>query len=257
MKNAFVFFLAVFMTGPLLADEQTRVLQGRLREQGFYYGEVDGRGGEETSAAIRRYQIRHGLRVTGQANDETLRSLGISGESGTRPAPETRPQPETRPAPEYQGDRRYYDQEQNDQYYRRQPVQPYIEQEQPIPDDYQNVRPPYYRMPGVATTYPRLFAGTIYERAPAQLQENVLFAVQGELLRRGFYRGIIDGQLGPATTDAIMRFQQDQGMPITGRLDSDTLNELRALPGQRNGPREEGFRRFPGGERIYRGIPVQ
>jgi peptidoglycan hydrolase-like protein with peptidoglycan-binding domain len=245
MRNVFVFFLAVLMTGSLWGDEQTRALQERLREQGFYYGEVDGHGGDETSAAIRRYQIRHGLRVTGQANDETLRSLGMSRDGGAGPAPD------------YQDDRRYYDQEPNNPYYRRQPSQPYIEQRERIPNDYQDVQPPFSRMPGVATTYPRLFAGTIYELAPAQVQENVLFAVQGELLRRGFYRGGIDGQLGPATTDAIVRFQQDQGMPITGRLDNDTLNELRALPGQRNGPREERFRRSPGGERIYRGIPVQ
>jgi peptidoglycan endopeptidase LytE len=256
MKIAFVFSVALFMTGALLADEQTRLLQERLREQGFYYGEVNGHGGDETSAAIRRYQIRHGLRVTGQANDETLRSLGLSRESGERPVPETRPAPETRSVPQYQEDRRYYDQEQNDQYYRRQPVQPYLER-QPFPDDYQDVQPPYYRMPGAGITYPRLFAGTIYERAPVQLQQNVLFAVQGELLKRGFYRGVIDGEPGPATTDAIARFQQDQGMPITGRLDSDTLNELRVLPGQRNGPPEEGFRRWPGGERIYRGIPAE
>jgi peptidoglycan hydrolase-like protein with peptidoglycan-binding domain len=250
MRRALVFLLAIFLSGSVLADEQTRVLQERLREQGFYYGEVDGREGDETSAAIRRYQIRHGLRVTGQANDETLRSLGVSRESGVRPAPE------------YQNDRRYYDQEQNNENYRRQPVRPYNYQQQPIPEDYQDIEPPYYRSPGVSTSYPRLFAGTIYERAPIQVQENVVFAAQGELLKRGFYHGIIDGQLGPAINDAIARFQQDQGMPITGRLDMDTLNELRALPGQRNGPPrngppEEGFRRLPGGGRIYRGIPVQ
>jgi peptidoglycan hydrolase-like protein with peptidoglycan-binding domain len=245
MRNVFLFFLTIFMTGSLLGDEQTRALQERLREEGFYYGEVDGHGGDETSAAIRRYQIRHGLHVTGQVNDETLRSLGMSRDSGVRPAPG------------YQDDRRYYNQEPSSQYYGRQPSQPYIEQQQQIPDDYEDVQPPSYRVPGGATTYPRLFAGTVYERAPAQVQENVLFAVQGELLRRGFYRGGIDGQLGPATTEAIVLFQQDQGMPITGRLDSDTLNELRALPGQRNGPPEGGFRRLPGGERIYRGVPVQ
>ena len=246
MRNAFVFLLSVFMTGSLLADEQTRAIQERLREQGFYYGEVDGHGGEETSAAIRRYQIRHGLRVTGQVNDETLRSLGMAGDGGAGRAPES------------QNDRQYYDRQPNYQYYRKQPVQPYSEQQGRVPNDYEDVQPPNYRAPGVATTYPGLFAGTVYERAPAQLQENVLFAVQGELLRRGFYRGGVDGQLGPATTDAIVRFQQDEGMPITGRLDSDTLYELRALPGQRNGPPPvEGFRRSFGGERIYRGIPVQ
>jgi len=246
MRNVFVLFLSIFMTGSLLADEQTRAIQERLREEGFYYGEADGRGGEETSAAIRRYQIRHGLRVTGQVNDETLRSLGMAGDGAARRAPESR------------DNRQYYDQQPNYQYYRRQPVQPYIDEQGRVPDDYEDIQPPYHRAPGVATTYPRLFAGTIYERAPVQLQENVLFAVQGELLRRGFYRGGVDGQLGPATTDAVARFQQNEGMPVTGRLDSDTLYELRALPGQRNGPPPvEGFRRSLGGERIYRGIPVQ
>jgi peptidoglycan endopeptidase LytE len=246
MRNVFVFFLSAFVTGSLLADEQTKAIQERLREQGFYYGELDGQGGEETSAAIRRYQIRHGLRVTGQVNDETLRSRGMTGEAARR-------------APEFQGDRQYNDQQPNYQYYRKQPVQPYVEPQERLPDDgYGDIQSPNYRAPGVATTYPRLFAGTVYERAPAQIQENVLFAVQGELMRRGFYRGGIDGQLSPATTDAIVRFQQDEGMPITGRLDSDTLYELRALPGQRNGPPPEtGFRRPFGGKRIYRGIPVQ
>ena len=245
MRNAFVFFLIIFITTTLFGDEQTRAIQERLREQGFYYGEVDGHGGDETSAAIRRYQIRHGLRVTGEANDETLRSLGITGDDNQRHEPQ------------YQDDRRYYDRQPNDSYFRRQPDQPFFDQRERVPDNYEDGRSPYYRMPGVATTYPRLFAGTVYERAPGQIQENVVYAVQGELFRRGFYRGRIDGQLGPATTEAIVRFQEDEGMPLTGRLDNFTLNELRALPGQRNGPPEEGFRRSPGGERIFRGIPVQ
>ena len=92
------------------------------------------------------------------------------------------------------------------------------------------------------TSFPQLFAGTIYERSPAQIQENVLYAVQGELMRSGFFRGVIDGRLGPATSDAIVRLQQYAGLPVSGRLDNETLNDLRAFPGQRNGPPEEGFR---------------
>jgi len=250
MRNVLIFFFSVFVAGTVLADEQTRAIQERLREQGFYYGEVDGHGGEETNAAIRRYQIRHGLRVTGEINDETLRSLGMTRGYDTRNAPD---HPEDR----HYNSQRPLDQEPGYQYYGNRPAAPYAEPQERMPDEYQDVQPRYYRRPEIATTYPLLFAGSVYERAPAQIQENVLFAVQGELLRKGFYRGEIDGQLGPATTDAISRFQQDQEIPITGRLDSETLNELRALPGQRNGPPAEGFGRPPWGERIYRGIPVQ
>src|ERR1700756_2022950 len=160
MRNIFVFFLTIFMTGPLLADEQTRAIQERLREQGFYYGEVDGRGGDETSAAIRRYQIRHGLRVTGQVDDETLRSLGMTGDENAR----------------RQDDRHYYQDRQPD-YQEYQRPQPYFARPGRAPGDFQEG--PSFRPPAVATTYPRLFLGTVYEGAPVQVQENVLFAVQG------------------------------------------------------------------------------
>jgi peptidoglycan hydrolase-like protein with peptidoglycan-binding domain len=247
MKNFLVLFFSVCVTGSLLADEQTRAIQERLREQGFYYGEVDGHGGDETSAAIRRYQIRHGLRVTGQVNDETLRSLGMTREG------------ERQYAPDRQEDRQYTDRRPDypyygNPYYGNRPAIPYPEPQERY--DYQDVQP-RYRMPQVAASYPALFSGTAYERAPEQIQENVLFAVQGELMRKGFYRGEIDGRPGPATTDAILRFQQDAEIPITGRLDNETLHELRALPGQRNGPAAEPFGRFPENERIYRGVPVQ
>src|SRR6202050_1256185 len=87
MKNALLIFMVAWMANSIWADELTRVIQQRLKDQGFYYGEVDGRGGEETSAAIRRFQIRHGLTVTGQLNEETMHSLGLSGNSVAGPGP--------------------------------------------------------------------------------------------------------------------------------------------------------------------------
>ena len=112
------------------------------------------------------------------------------------------------------------------------------------------------------TTLGSLFAGTVYEQAPRQLQENVLYMVQGLLARSGFYDGDLDGQPGPATTQAIRRFQRDEGLPATGWLDSETLDELGVLPGQRNGPRfgdEEFAPPGPPGRRqpVYRGVWIR
>ena len=123
------------------------------------------------------------------------------------------------------------------------------------PEDYNDMRQTPFVAPQVVTTLPRLFAGTLYERAPTQVQENVLYAVQGELMRRGLFRGHIDGRPGRATSDAIVRLQQEEGLPVSGRLDNETINELRAFPGQRNGPPEEGYWERPGGERFYRNFP--
>ena len=241
MKNALLLVLSVLMVSSLWADDQTRAIQQRLKDQGFYYGEVDGQGGEETSAAIRRYQIRYGLKVTGQLNDETLHALGMSRDSVARPAPGYQ---DNRVPSNRQAESPYRQQPPYEQPPYQQPPGEYYGQpvpQGPGPEDYDEYRRAPFSAPQVATSYPRLFAGTIYERAPSQVQENVLYAVQGELMRRGFFRAVIDGLPGPATTDAIARFQQEAGLPMSGRLDNETLNDLRAFPGQRNGPPDPVF----------------
>ncbi|CAN5595014.1 hypothetical protein BH20VER1_BH20VER1_13970 [soil metagenome] len=61
----------------LQADDTTRAAQERLKKDGFYFGEVNGTAGSETSAAITRYQIRHGLAISGQLDAETVKSLRL------------------------------------------------------------------------------------------------------------------------------------------------------------------------------------
>lgn len=50
--------------------------------------------------------------------------------------------------------------------------------------------------------------------------------VQRELKRAGYDPGIQDGMIGPATRDALRRFQEDQGLPVTGEPDVPTLTRL-------------------------------
>ena len=78
MKRSWLAFLAFFLAGAslLLADQTTSAVQQALKEQGFYYGDVTGKKTADTTAAIRRYQIRNGLQITGEIDAETLRSLG-------------------------------------------------------------------------------------------------------------------------------------------------------------------------------------
>ncbi|MBV9644821.1 MAG: peptidoglycan-binding protein [Verrucomicrobia bacterium] len=247
MRKALLVFVGVWMANSLWADDLTRAIQQRLKDQGFYYGEVDGQAGDETSAAVRRYQIRHGLKVTGQLSDETLRSLGISGNGAVV----------GQPTPGYQENRGPSAGQPEDQYNRQWPRQ-YDGQRVPqpeAPEDYDEMRQTPFVPPQVVTSLPRLFAGTLYERAPVQVQQNVLYAVQGELMRRGLFRGPIDGRPGHATSDAIVRLQQEEGLPVSGRLDNETINELRAFPGQRNGPPEIGYWERPRRERFYRNFP--
>ena len=72
---AALFFLAIC---PLArADQVIESAQQKLKDQGFYYGEITGKKDTDTTAAIRRYQIRNGLQITGEINAETQRSLGL------------------------------------------------------------------------------------------------------------------------------------------------------------------------------------
>src|SRR5215208_6128609 len=82
MKRLFLCFVVMFSAVSLVrADEAIRSLQQTLKDQGFYYGAVTGDKNAETTAAIRRYQIRNGLQVTGEINEETLRSVNSSSNS--------------------------------------------------------------------------------------------------------------------------------------------------------------------------------
>jgi peptidoglycan hydrolase-like protein with peptidoglycan-binding domain len=77
------------------ADPQVAKAQQALKDQGFYYGAVTGTKDTDTTAAIRRYQIRNGLTITGELNAETRKSLGLAaGAPAPSAAPPTRATPQ-------------------------------------------------------------------------------------------------------------------------------------------------------------------
>lgn len=50
--------------------------------------------------------------------------------------------------------------------------------------------------------------------------------VQAALARKGYYRGAIDGSLGPGTRNALRRYQRNQGLLVTGRVDRPVIEAL-------------------------------
>jgi hypothetical protein len=56
--------------------------------------------------------------------------------------------------------------------------------------------------------------------------DSTVAAAQERLARAGYYRGEIDGVFGPETRRAIMRYQSDNGLRVTGYLTTDTLQSL-------------------------------
>ena len=209
------------------ADKAVESAQQKLKEGGFYYGEINGTRDADTTAAIRRYQIRNGLKITGELDAETQRSLGLTTKPSTAPAtrpaqtpgppppnyPQQNPAPSTAPAPR-----------------------------PPVPSREEDDEAPPPRLPPTMQNSAPL-GGTPYQSAPPQVQQDIVSRAQIILLRLGFYRAEVDGRYGPTLSFALRDYQARLGLQPTGRLDVETLALLHLLPEQQ---RLTGPRRFSG-----------
>src|SRR5438874_899901 len=145
----------VLLGGIMLAraDQSVERVQQALKDQGFYYGEVSGEMNANLAAAIRRYQIRNGLQVSGELSAETLQSLGIDSSGAARPATKAAPSSPAAPAKPDEQSPRY-----NSNANPTPPIEPFGN----APQD-QQVYPSAPVTPGVATAH--IFAGTPFEAA--------------------------------------------------------------------------------------------
>jgi peptidoglycan hydrolase-like protein with peptidoglycan-binding domain len=192
---------ALWVAASVCADQTIQSVQEALKDQGFYYGDVTGDKSAETTAAIRRYQIRNGLQVTGEINSETLHSLNL-GASSKSAAPS---QPSSKPA---------------------------VTQSNRVrPDESsrldQNPSPRLPSEPNRRLETGQVFPGALYPSAPPRMSRRIVVAeVQRQLTSRGYYPGRIDGRYGRRTAFAVRAFQWRAGIPPTARLDTMTLDAL-------------------------------
>src|SRR6187551_3843209 len=174
MKRMAILLAAIgLMTlGPARADEMTSSAQRILKDGGFYYGEVTGQKDTDTTAAVRRYQIRNGLKITGELDAETVKSLGVQGGA---PAPATAPTAAPRPlipTPQQAIPRAPAPDDGSDL------TDDDFRDDAPVPDDRAYLGGPTapgygFNVPGLAPRSGSVFAGTPYETAPAAVQRRV------------------------------------------------------------------------------------
>jgi hypothetical protein len=83
---------------------------------------------------------------------------------------------------------------------------------------------------GVSVVAPAPVYRTVYVSEPAPYYvayaRPALVRAQARLARLGYYPGPIDGDFGPMTSRALRSYQIDYGLPVTGRLDSQTRASL-------------------------------
>lgn len=215
------------------ADELTKSVQSVLKEQGFFYGEATGASGPETAAAVKRFQIRNGLEVTGTFTKETLDALGLGGEPAApapvEPAPKAAApierQPEPPPPVNLRKDNSVQEKDRD-----------FLRRETPPATARVPAEPPMRRAPTPSGPYGHVFAQTPYASAPIEVQQDTIKRAQRFLRELSFYRESIDGQPGPALEEAILGYQRFIALPLTGQLDLETLAAMRLLPGRGGAP---------------------
>ena len=235
-------FLVAFLPLVLRADDETKLIQQSLKAQGFFYGEVNGTASDETTQAVRRFQIRNALTVTGQLDDATRKAIFAGGNTAApaeppplEAAPRPRanaPAPNSPPAPIARPDLR-------------------AEPSQPAPGPrFPSAPSSDGPVPDGTTTYrggSSIFYGGPFAGAPPFVQSSVLGQAQGMLAREGFFTGVADGIPGPRTVDALKNYQAAYGLPRTGRLDANTAGALGIAPvGTASPPRNR-----PPRQRVY------
>ena len=70
------------------------------------------------------------------------------------------------------------------------------------------------------------YDGPIYVGHRAEPPDRVIADVQAELQQMGYYKGEVDGLLGPLTREALTAYQADQGLTTTAAIDEPTLDSL-------------------------------
>jgi hypothetical protein len=66
----------------------------------------------------------------------------------------------------------------------------------------------------------------VYAGKHAEPPDKVIADVQAVLQEMGYYKGEVDGLLGPLTRQALTGYQTDHGMTVTGVIDEPTLDAL-------------------------------
>ncbi len=237
------------------ADDGTRAAQSALKAKGFYFGELDGELSAETAAAIKRFQIRNALEITGTLTPQTSEALNQGDEKPEAPhaaspapaelpaAPSVPALPASRVPPQSAAPER---------------VPVWGLRETPRPAEAAGGAQSAGRAPEEGG-FPQLFAKTPFASAPLEVQRSTVRKAQALLRRDDIFHEAIDGQPGAAFEEALLIYQRRVKLALSGRLDLETLSQMHLLPG--GGPALQPFNEGSAESRVpkkaYRGVWVR
>lgn len=176
-------------------DEVVRAIQEALARSGRYAGAIDGIAGPQTEAAIRAFEESRGRAPTGKADVALLTEiLTVPAEPPTTASVDGAAPPREAAEPDDAIARLASGAD---------PAATHPDAGSPDDPDAQHAAAPPASDPLVA-------------------------AVQSALADAAYGPITADGVIGPATRAAIMRFQRDHNLPVTGEISESLMVELRA-----------------------------
>ncbi|MEX1107711.1 MAG: peptidoglycan-binding protein [Dongiaceae bacterium] len=199
-------------------DQNTRAglvlaVQTRLNDLGYNAGPEDGVFGPTTRGAVRTFQNDNGLPVTGEISDSLLKSVQqASGESSTQDAQRTAMVKSVEQALDVRG-------------YEVGPIDGTV-----TAQTTSAVRT--YQSDAGLSVDGRIdgYLLTQLEKGQANLdgmtRTQLVQSIQTALNQRGYTVGPADGVFGPSTRRAILVYQTDANLPLTGEASRQLLTHL-------------------------------
>lgn len=180
------------------ADPLLSEIQSLLKHKGFYGGEVDGLMGPMSAAAIRNWQKKAGMEITGTPSEQVLESLKIGGRPDPivprqntappkKPAPVAAPAPAAAPAP---------------------------------------VKKPTTIEEALAAATPEVPAARPAAGPMAEVDDDLVRRIQAGLSNIAYADIAIDGYAGEQTRQAIAAFEKHYRLPVTGQPNEAVLEKL-------------------------------
>jgi peptidoglycan hydrolase-like protein with peptidoglycan-binding domain len=66
-----------------MGSHRVKEAQQKLKDDGEYQGQVDGKLGPKTASAVKQYQQKTGLKQTGRLDRDTMSKLGVTSTTGS------------------------------------------------------------------------------------------------------------------------------------------------------------------------------
>jgi lipid-binding SYLF domain-containing protein len=173
------------------SKDEIRKAQQALKDKGLYNGPVDGSINAETQKALREFQQKNSLKVTGTLDHETMTALGVTSEhpstTGRTGKSETRSSETTTTTKS-------------------------------------ETKATTSTKSGTAGETPKRQKGA--HKPASGVSKDKVREIQAALKKEGFDPGRIDGVLGSRTMTALRNYQSHNGLEVTGTINAETENAL-------------------------------